>query len=470
MGKLWLLLMGLVLLGSVNAGWYWNTTLITANSSSSYLIGATNLKVYNDVLFVSSLSADRITAYNISDPKTMRLLSSVTKSIPPSSLDQVRGFRYDEQRKIIAATASVDDAITLINASNVSALTYSGMGSTATLTVNPYSLDNVYDIALFTINNNHFLMTSGIGTDTLTVLNITNPSIVSNQSYRVTNSGTCTTDSIRNFAVDYERGIVWGSSFDDDYVLAYNITQFLTPSTNITCIASRTDSTTPYNQDGTQGMYYDNETRLLYVTSYNGNELTLLNTSNPTSLTPIGYAMNSTIGANNSLWRAIDVAVDTIEGQKFAFVASSGNGTAGFYGKITIINVTTPTTPVIIGSLNYSSGTCLNKGIQELVISNHTLHYISYTDNCYYAVQLYTITEETPSTSCTCPGSGTWEWDFADNCNITADCSAITTVQVKNTNAGTWKISAVITATNWFLNGTIGQYINGLAGGYLKQA
>jgi hypothetical protein len=448
-----------------------NMTLLSNKTASAWpfsLDAPYRFAIANNFSYITSQTDDGLSIYNITNPRSMTGYVNYTDTAPPDSMDGAYGveyYCYNASLCVVFSTSNADDGIIILNVTNKIPTVLWSTNNSGTA----YSLDGVIPIKLFNYSGSLLLM-AGAGTASiLTVLNVTNPRAVTNVSSYYDAAGNCSIEGVRRLSLDYVNNVMYTAGTTDDYICAYNLSTI--GAGNITCMNCYYDASPPNSVDGVEGMYFDQESNLLVTGSYVDSEFVIFNMSNLPVFTVAARIYNITpASVLNSTWLAEMSKIVTYDGTRYLFASTRGNDTVGYRGHINVYNITLPTAPIWLKGYNTSSGVCVNHLIRDINIEDNILYYVSVNDDCFYAVQAFDKfeEEEPPATTCTCPGAGTWAWDFADNCNITANCLGIDTIYVKNANAGTWNISARIEALTWILNGTVGQWIAGIAGGYLK--
>ncbi|MGV8086059.1 MAG: hypothetical protein ACP5N1_00355, partial [Candidatus Woesearchaeota archaeon] len=219
-----------------------NITVLDTYTSSvnPYSVDGTTCMIRNiftDLVYVTSVTDDTVTALNISDATNIQTSHYYNDNAPLGSVDGARGIKIDNVNGLAYVCSGVDDAVTILNISNSSIMV--ALGSTSNYSSNPYSMDGCYDLEYFDIGPTRFLAVAGTTDDTLTLFNVTDPSATPVPvSYRNTIANPCTTDDIRSLKYINVPGILIGSSYTDDTLSIWNITS----NGSIDCVGQYSDS------------------------------------------------------------------------------------------------------------------------------------------------------------------------------------------------------------------------------------
>jgi hypothetical protein len=145
---------------------------------------------------------------------------------------------------------------------------------------------------------------------------------------------------------------------------------------SLTCITNYTDNSGGGSIDGVEHFYYENTTGLVYLTGYIDDYLTILNLTNPMSITVAD-------SISLSVFDTIAVAVATVGSDKFAFVSSTTTNQG-----IKVVNVTNPLNILYYGLFNETSGSCILNTIHDMYTYGDYLYVGSDTDDCFYVIKL----------------------------------------------------------------------------------
>lgn len=364
------------------------------------------------VMWIASTTDDSLTGLYVFNPRNITAYTGVNDASPPGSVDNIWFFNFDNVNKIAYTPSFTDDVIDMWNLTG--SVTHHN-GSAAAISANSGavngSLDQVYDNAYLTRNNETYCIASASVDDTVSVYNCTGDYFPRPTGFRNVASGSCTTDDIRQLYAIPGTNIILGASTTDSTLVAWN----LTATGNLTCLQGYANAGPTYSIWSLQGFYYEAETQLVYIAAPNADGLTILNASpviqNTGNFTAVGYVTNSA-----KMNASIVVTAHKIGTERFAFMGSNGIWANDF--GIDVLNVTNPTSPVHLGNFTTPIGNCkFNQTYSLFAIQNYLFATSGGTtiDSCFYSIKLFdnNVTKYIPPyipdiSVCTYSGTGTW--------------------------------------------------------------
>ena len=325
----------------------------------------------NSRAYISVSGLDALTVMDFSDPSSLSCRGSIADTAPPGSLDGIWGGSLDTTSNIFYGPSLTDDTISVYN---VTGATPVYMAGTAAVSGNPYSLDGVVDIAYIDISGSRLLVASSSTDSVLSVYNATNRLASPTGLYTYSKAANpCAINA------PYKLQFIPGTTYLMVASSGIDTFTILNISANgvLTCVGTYASSTPPYSVDGLQDFYYESEANLVYVPAVTDSYLTILNVANPASIAAVGEVYLGTTG--------VSVAVNTVGDRKFAFVGSTTAGKG-----IKVVDVTNPSSLVVNGTFNQTSGTCVYNTVYGIASSGNMLYATSGGDSCFYAIQLST--------------------------------------------------------------------------------
>jgi hypothetical protein len=353
-----------------------NMSLLTTyqdNAAPNSINGARGMQIdiARSIAYISAYTADSLTAINFSDPLSLSVYGSVTDPTPPGSIDGIWFGTLDTDTNIFYAPSSVDSATAWYN---VSTGTFAFLADTAADTAGAGSQQTERDVIIVNTATHKWLITGGRTDDVVSSFDVTDPTVRPAVTNSFTDSaGACSVDLMSDLYNIPGTSYVLVVATNDAYVTLLSVTD----AGAISCVGSGYNDGTGYGSiNGSESMYYEESTQYLYVTSPIDGYLTIL--TNVASGTP------TLVGSVGGMTNPISVAVSsTFDGTKYAFVGSSTNGQG-----ITIINITNPASPAIVGIFNQTSGTCVYNGVYSLNVVGNYLYVTSGVDYCFYSIAL----------------------------------------------------------------------------------
>ena len=414
---IWVII-GLGMIGMVHATDYMlNLTLMDVEQDSvgPYSIEETyRLRMGpNNILYVAGRQDDEISAWNTTNPSAIAGFASYVDASGAGSIDGIVGFSINVNDKLIYASATNDDYVTIVNITVPTSIVY--VNSIVADTGDRSSYDAI-QIAQYCRKNGEVYLYADSSTDTaLTAINVTRPqSAMTNFSSEGNSDRPFSKDGLRYAILDDARNLVITSSDNDDEVSIYNCSGPQTP-TSLPKLGNYNRSSGAGSVDGAFGLDYDNSTGLLYVASGIDHGFSILNITDPSNIVLVGSLydvdlLNQSAGIKHIKRENLDVVIIT---------SASVSRRIG----ITIVNTTDKTNPIVIQTFNTSSGTCNYYEIRDITASDdgQYLFFASAKSFCLYSVKLYdAIPTESPLGPCDYSGSGNFTIQNAV-CNITSN-------------------------------------------------
>ncbi|MGV8141722.1 MAG: hypothetical protein ACP5NW_04760, partial [Candidatus Woesearchaeota archaeon] len=325
------------------------------------------------IAFISANTDDSLTAINFSDPLSLSVYGSVADSAPPGSIDGIWFGTLDYVTGVFYAPSATDDMTSWYN---ISASTFVLLNDTAADIDGAGSQEEQRDVVLVLTGEDRWLITGGRTDDTVSSFNVTDPGLRPAVVGSFTDSlGVCSIDGVHDLYNIPGTSYILVAANVDDYITVLNIST----AGDVACIGSGyTDSAGAGSIDGLQYLSFDNDSNLIYTTSPTDGYFTIINATNYVSGTL------TLVGSVAGLTAPVSVAISSaFDGTKYAFVGSSTAGQG-----ITIINITNPAVPTILGVFNQTSGICVYNGVYGLDVVGNYLFVTSGVDDCFYSIAL----------------------------------------------------------------------------------
>jgi 6-phosphogluconolactonase (cycloisomerase 2 family) len=168
----------------------------------------------------------------------------------------------------------------------------------------PYSLDYVHAVEITPDNN--YLITSSRDDDSIAIMNITNKTNMQTVASYSSSSGAYSLDKIYGLTVTADGNYVITSSFDDDTVAIFNITN----KSEIVPVASYTDSTGEYSLDQIFTLDVTQDGNYLITTSYLDSVVSVMNITNKSEIVPVSSYADSSGEFSLQYARSVAVSYD----------------------------------------------------------------------------------------------------------------------------------------------------------------
>ncbi|MFA6074028.1 MAG: beta-propeller fold lactonase family protein, partial [Candidatus Woesearchaeota archaeon] len=248
-------------------------------------------------------------------------VSTYTDSVGAYSVDYISSLAFSPDGNYLATSSYYDDYVSIMNITNKSVI---APLSTYTDSVGAYSVDAIYSLAFSPDGN--YLATSSYYDDYVSIMNITNKSVIAPLSTFNDNETDYSVDGIRSLAFSPDGNYLATSSYDDDYVSIMNITN----KGVIAPISTYTDSSGAYSVDYIYSLAFSPDGNYLATSSYYDDYVSIMNITNKSVIAPLSTYTDS-VGA---------YSVDAIYSLAFS---PDGNylATSSYYDDyVSIMNIT----------------------------------------------------------------------------------------------------------------------------------
>lgn len=438
---------------SLNATYLYNFTKATNPCS---LDGSQQAIFQQNLMYFTSSPDDSLGILNISNKTNFICVGNYTSS---TNLDGAMYMTLDNSTNLIyVSSGGALDMLTVLNVTNMSTIIYVW---NYTKGASPYSSDGVRGTQLIKKGDSIGLAIAGTSDSELSVINVTalfNGGNTTTGIFTNASSTNSITNLISFLGYDENRSILYSVSQGGGAIAAWNVSTTM----NLTFLSSYTDTASPCSLEAGQSGEFDFTRQLYYGVSRNDGDLTIINLSNPTNLSCAG----SITAGQGALFIRADVEYTPIG--DFAFMGIDGNiGDNTAFVASVIVNITNPLIPTLyMNFTNTSNGGCVynrsvfNYAEGRYLYVNQAGNGLASTAGCLSVFTLYNITAQD---TCTYTGSGDWNINCLNGCNITTNTTLING-NITFSGAGRISLSSIINGWKTFTIGnqcrldmTIGQ-------------
>ena len=328
--------------------------------------------------YVSGSIADNIVIINVTNQSSPVNISAFTNAAVPNSVDDVRGGIYAVQNPktgdyYLYAGSSEDDVVTLINVT----IPTSPIALTNSIadTAGADSTENVSGIGygyLHPVTGDYYVYTIGWSDGALSAKNATTANITAIAYSLADVAGAGSMEGAEGFFIS-----VNGNNDRIAYVTSF--TDGYLSISNVTAAAAPValgSMVVTVATSGPTGVYVAQHTNgdyYAYVGEYNTDNMTIINVTNPASPALIGF-FNNSVG-DGTIGGTKEVWALQNNGDNYVYVTNYYDDT------LTIVNVTTPQTPTMVYRYNSSVGADTIDGAKELYISGDYAYITAFEDD-----------------------------------------------------------------------------------------
>ncbi len=363
----------------------------------------------DDYAYVSGSIADNVVIINVTNKASPVNISNFTNAAPPYSVDDVRGGIYAVQNPItgdyyLYAGSSEDDVITMINITIPTSpvAIFTSIADTAAAD----STENVSGVGygyLHPVTNDYYVYTIGWSDGALSAKNSTNASIASIAYSLADVAGAGSMEGAEGFFIS-----VNGNNDRIAYVTSF--TDGYLSIMNVTAAAipvalgSMVVTVATSRPTGVYVAQHTNGDYYAYVGEYNTDNMTIINVTNPAAPALIGF-FNNSVG-DGTVGGTKEVWALQNNGDNYVYVTNYYDDT------LTIVNVSIPQTPAMVYRYNSSTGAGTIDGAKELYISGDYAYISAFEDDALTILNIkpYFTSGTYTSQIFNAAASVDWEW------------------------------------------------------------
>ena len=354
------------------------------------------------------------------------------------SVRSVESIAVSPDGNYLFTSSQADDRVSIMNITNKSIIVPL---STYYDAVGEYSVDGIRSLAISSDGN--YLATSSQIDDYVSIMNITDKTQIVPLSTYYDAVGEYSVEDIYSLAISSDGNYLFTSSATDSYVSIMNITD----KTQIVPLATYYDIEGDYSVDYINSIAVSPDGNYLATSSYLDDRVSIMNITDKTQIVPLSTYYDA-------------VGEYSVDGIYSLAISSDGNYLATssqIDDYVSIMNITDKNAIVPLSTYNNSDGDYSVDGIRSIFVfsDGNYLFTSSVTDSYVSIMQFREIVVED---TCTYT-NGNWNILFSDYCNITSNVAASAgTNNLTITGIGIFTTTANITGfKNVRFSGTAGQ-------------
>jgi len=370
----------------------------------------------SNFLVVGSYIDNHVSIFNVTNKSEIVELSTYTDISGDYSVERIYALDVSSDGNYLAISSSVDDSVSIMNITDKTSIT--GLSHYNDIS-GDFSVEGIRDLQ-FTPDGNYLITSSNID-DYVSIMNVTNKSLIDPLVSYSDSSSDYSIDALRSLDVSDDGNYLATSSWTDDQISIMNITD----KTTIAELSTYNDNSGEYSIESIYDLEFTPDANFLVITSSTDDYVSIMNITEKSSI--IGLSSFTDIDA--------DYSIESIYTVKVSPDGNSMATSSPVDDYISIMDISNKSIITQADSYGDSDGEYSVEEIQALEISPDGLYVATSSVDDYISIMQFKANEGTwicntdqdfDNSSCwsnnIVPTSGSgviFNYQGTGNCNIT---------------------------------------------------